>query len=140
MHLQCYETSQAPRHPAILAAIAEQTDIGTELDPAAAAERVEAGAQLVDVRQDYEWEAGRIAGARHLEVNDLTANADSIPKDRPVVFYCRGGSRSGMAAAAFREAGWDAHNMAGGISAWADEGRDLEPTDGLVAESRPPSA
>ncbi len=112
-----------------------------ELSPERVAELAAAGeAELIDVRQDYEWEAGRIAGARHLEVNDLTAHADSIPRDRPVVFYCRSGSRSGMAAAAFREAGWDAHNMAGGISAWADEGRELEPEDGLVAESRPPSA
>jgi rhodanese-related sulfurtransferase len=112
-----------------------------ELSPERVAELAAAGeAELIDVRQDYEWEAGRIAGARHLEVNDLTAHADSIPRDRPVVFYCRSGSRSGMAAAAFREAGWDAHNMAGGISAWANEGRDLDPTDGLVAESRPPSA
>jgi rhodanese-related sulfurtransferase len=112
-----------------------------ELSPGRVAELLAGGeADLIDVRQDYEWEAGRIAGSRHVEVNELTANADSIPKDRPVVFYCRGGSRSGMAAAAFREAGWDAHNMAGGISAWADEGRELEPEDGLVAESRPPSA
>ena len=111
-----------------------------ELEPDRVAEMAAGDAELIDVRQDYEWEAGRIAGARHVEVNELTANADSIPKDRPVVFYCRGGSRSGMAAQAFREAGWDAYNMAGGISAWADAGMDLEPDDGLVAESRPPSA
>jgi len=117
----------------------EQTD--TDLAPGRVAEMVTAGeAELIDVRQDYEWEAGRIAGARHVEVNALTAEAKSIPRDRPVVFYCRSGNRSGMAAHAFREAGWDAHNMAGGIVAWADAGLGLEPDDGTVADTRPPSA
>lgn len=113
----------------------------TELAPERVAEMAHAGeAVLIDVRRDYEWEEGRLAGARHVEVNELTAEADSIPKDRTVVFYCRGGNRSGMAAQAFREAGWDAHNIAGGISAWAKAGLPLEPEDGRVAETRPPSA
>lgn len=112
-----------------------------ELAPERVAELAASGeATLIDVRRDYEWEAGRIAGARHVEVNQLTAEAASIPKDRPVVFYCRGGSRSGMAAQAFREGGWDAHNMAGGITAWVGAGLELEPEDGAVAEARPPSA
>ena len=63
--------------------------------------------ELIDVRTDSEWEAGRLAGARHVEVNALTSEAGSIPRDRSVVFYCRSGNRSGMAAQAFREAGLD---------------------------------
>ncbi len=117
----------------------ETTD--AELKPGRVAELAQSGeAELIDVRRDYEWEAGHLAGARHIEVNELTSQADSIPRDRPVVFYCRSGNRSGMAAQAFREAGWDAHNMAGGISAWAEAGRPLEPEDGDVADSRPPTA
>ena len=74
--------------------------------PERVAELAESGeAELIDVRRDYEHEAGHIAGARHVELNDLTAQADSIPKDRPVVFYCRGGSRSAMAAEAFSPGG-----------------------------------
>lgn len=113
----------------------------TELAPERVRELVDAGeAELIDVRVDYEWEAGHLAGARHVEVNELTAQADSIPKDRSVIFYCRGGDRSGMAAQAFREAGWDTHNMAGGIRAWAEAGLPLEPKDGSVAERLPPEA
>ncbi|MGI9019917.1 MAG: rhodanese-like domain-containing protein [Solirubrobacterales bacterium] len=119
----------------------EANAAATELPPQRVAELRDAGeAELIDVRTDYEWEAGRLAGARHLEVNELTSQADSIAKDRPVVFYCRGGNRSGMAAQAFREAGWQAHNMAGGISAWAAAGLALEPEDGSIAEGRPPEA
>ena len=61
----------------------------------------EDGAQLVDVREPYEHEAGRIAGDVHIELERLTAEADSIDRDRPVVFYCRSGSRSALAAQAF---------------------------------------
>lgn len=113
----------------------------TELAPARVRELAEAGdADLIDVRRDYEFEEGHLPGARHVEVNELTAQLDAIPKDRAVVFYCRSGNRSGMAAAAFREAGWDAHNLAGGITAWAEAGHPLEPDGGQVAAPRPPTA
>jgi len=113
----------------------------TELQPERVRELAEAGdADVVDVRRGYEFEEGHLPGARHVEVNELTVQAESISKDRPVVFYCRSGNRSGMAAAAFREAGWDAHNLAGGIVAWADAGHPLEPDGGQVAAPRPPTA
>lgn len=108
------------------------------LDSARVAEMAQSGeAVLIDVRLAYEFEAGHVAGARHVDINDLTAGAESIPKDRPVVFYCRAGSRSAMAAEAFRQAGYDAHNMDGGLSAWAEAGLPLEPEDGEVAGPRP---
>ena len=90
--------------------------------------------ELVDVRRDWEWEAGRIAGARHVEVNDLTAEAESISRERPVIFVCRGGSRSAMAAEAFRQAGWNAYHVEGGLRAWVEAGLSLE---GKIAEPRP---
>jgi rhodanese-related sulfurtransferase len=54
-----------------------------------------------------------------------------------VIFYCRSGSRSALAAAAFRQAGWDAHNLSGGLQAWVEKGLPLDPADGEVADSRP---
>lgn len=109
-----------------------------ELPPERVAELHESGdAELIDVRQDYEHEAGRIAGTRHIEINALTANAESIPRDRTVVFYCRSGSRSGMAAEAFAQAGWDAHNLSGGLIAWVERGLPIEPQGGEVAGQRP---
>lgn len=89
--------------------------------------------QLVDVREQYEWDAGRIAGARHVELERLASQAGTLDQDRPVYFYCRLGARSGMAAQAFRRAGFDARSMDGGISAWAEKGFPLEPDDGEVA-------
>jgi rhodanese-related sulfurtransferase len=89
--------------------------------------------QLIDVREPHEHEAGRIAGARHLELAELAARAQEIDRDRPVVFYCRSGARSAMATDAFRGAGFDAYNMAGGLLDWQAAGLPLEPSDGYVA-------
>jgi rhodanese-related sulfurtransferase len=111
---------------------------GLEVDAAELAEMISSGdVEVIDVRRDYEYEAGHIPGARHVEMNDLTASAGSLPKDKPVVFYCRSGNRSGMAAEAFGQAGFDAHNLAGGIMAWVDTENPLEPADGTIAEPRP---
>ena len=110
-----------------------------ELSAAQAAELVDAGAELIDVRRPYEFEGGRIPGARNLEMNELSAHADELPRDRPVLFYCRGGNRSAMAAEAFRQAGYDAHHLAGGLEAWAADGRPLEPEGGEVRAPLPPS-
>jgi rhodanese-related sulfurtransferase len=90
--------------------------------------------QLIDVREPYEHEAGRIDGARHIEIERLASKADTIERERPVVFYCRLGARSGMAANAFRRAGWDAYSMVGGLEEWARRGLPLDPEDGHVAD------
>ena len=91
-------------------------------------------AQLIDVREAHEWDAGRIEGARHVVLGEVAAQASTIEQERPVVFYCRVGSRSAMAADAFRQAGYDAYSLGGGLEAWAGEGRPLEPAGGSVAD------
>jgi rhodanese-related sulfurtransferase len=101
------------------------------------AELLDGGAQLIDVREDYEHEAGHIPGSRHIDLPRLTDEAGTLGRERPVVFYCRSGDRSSMPAEAFRASGWDAHNMAGGLTAWAEAGLPLEPEDGTVAHRRP---
>jgi rhodanese-related sulfurtransferase len=91
--------------------------------------------QLVDVRETHEHEAGRIAGDRLIQLSNLSAEAHTIDKARPVVFYCRSGARSAMATHAFAEAGYDAHNLAGGLLAWDEAGLPLEPEGGYVEAS-----
>jgi rhodanese-related sulfurtransferase len=89
--------------------------------------------QIVDVRQPHEWEAGRIAGARHLELSELASRAGELDPRRPLVFYCRSGARSAMATQAFRQAGFDAFNLRGGLLDWEAEDLPLEPDGGYVA-------
>jgi rhodanese-related sulfurtransferase len=105
-----------------------------DISPARAAELVRDGdAQLVDVRTPEEVEAGRIAGSRHIELDLLPSQANEIERGRPVVFYCRTGARSAMASGAFRAAGYEAYNLDGGLLAWVEGGRPIEPEDGSVA-------
>jgi rhodanese-related sulfurtransferase len=105
-----------------------------DLSPIQVAEFLAHGdVELIDVRQPEEREVGRIAGDSHVELSGLAERAPSISKQAPIVFYCRSGSRSAMAAQAFRGAGYDAHNMAGGLLDWVAAGLPLEPEGGYVA-------
>ena len=79
-------------------------------------------------------EAGYVAGTRHVELERLASQAETIDRDRPVIFLCRIGSRSGMATQAFRASGYDAYNMRGGITAWVEAGLPIEPEGGHVAD------
>ncbi|HET7455207.1 MAG TPA: rhodanese-like domain-containing protein [Solirubrobacterales bacterium] len=96
---------------------------------------VEEGAQLVDVRAGHEWDAGHIAGAKHVPLPELPQRTEEIDRDRPVVVYCRGGNRSSMATAALAEAGFDAVKLTDGIVGWSEGDLPLEPEGGYVAES-----
>ena len=92
------------------------------------------GFQLIDVRMPHEHEAGRIAGSRLIPLPDLAQQAATIDRELPVVLYCRSGGRSGMAAEALAQAGFEVHNMTGGMLAWEAAGLQMEPADGFVAE------
>ena len=88
--------------------MADAGEGGREVSREEAEKLIEEGAQLVDVRADHEWEAGRIAGATHLPLAELAERVGELDKERPVVLYCRGGNRSTMATEALAEAGFDA--------------------------------
>jgi len=108
----------------------EQIDVTPERAAAMLAE----GATLIDVREEYERRAGYIDGSEHVELTRLAAVATTIDRDAPVVFYCRVGARSLMAAEAFRSSGYDAYSLAGGLLAWAAAGLPLAPENGRVAD------
>jgi rhodanese-related sulfurtransferase len=104
-----------------------------DLSPARVAELLRDGAQGVDVREQYERDAGHIADTLHIELDQLAASADTLDRGRPLIFYCRTGSRSALAAQAFAAAGFEAHNLDGGLQAWVKYGLPIQPADGHVA-------
>jgi rhodanese-related sulfurtransferase len=109
-------------------------DLPEELTPRRVAELLRyEDTQLVDVREPYEHEAGRIAGDLHIELDRLPSEVERLDRDRPIVFYCRSGSRSALAAQAFAASGYDAHNLTGGLEAWVKNGLPIEPDGGRVA-------
>jgi rhodanese-related sulfurtransferase len=106
-----------------------------DLDPAEAHRRQAAGElDLIDIREQYEWDAGRAPGARHAEIERVASQAPLLDRARPVAFLCRGGVRAGMVAQAFRAIGFDAYNVTGGFTAWHAQGLPMEPESGIVAD------
>jgi rhodanese-related sulfurtransferase len=110
------------------------TETATELAPARADELHREGAKLIDVRTPHEHEAGHIPGDELIAFNELKDRADELPRDAPVIAYCRSGDRSGAAVQALRASGYDAYSVEGGIVAWSAQGLAIEPADGQIVE------
>lgn len=112
----------------------EFADAEADLSPAETARRMaDENLLLIDVRENYEWDAGRVPASRHIPVENIASEAPSIPKDRPVAFICLGGVRSAMVTRAFRDAGFNAFNVTGGFAEWFGQGLPTEPEGARVA-------
>ena len=84
-------------------------------------------ATVLDVRAQSEWDAGRIPGARHLFLGDLPEAAEELPRDRPLIVTCQGGSRSSIAASILRARGFNnVINLSGGFAEWQRSGLPVE--------------
>jgi len=79
------------------------------------AEKIKAGAKVVDVRSPEEFRDGFYAGAINIPLQDLGRRMAEIPKDKPVVLYCASGARSAMAARVLKQAGYADVVNAGGL-------------------------
>ncbi len=86
------------------------------------------GGVLIDVREQDEFRAGHLPGARGIGRGILEYHiADEVPDtEREIVLYCRGGNRSALAADALRQMGYtNVYSMRGGFRTWSDENRAL---------------
>src|SRR5919106_2417693 len=88
--------------------------------------------QLVDCREQYEWDAGRIEGALHIPLNDVMAGAgtDVLDLAKPTAVICRSGNRSELAAMMLQARGFEAYNVEGGMEQWQREGFAFTAADG----------
>jgi rhodanese-related sulfurtransferase len=99
--------------------------------PSVSATEVEPDAALLDVREDDEWAAGHIQGARHISMGQIPARLDEVvdladaSAAGELVVVCRSGNRSAHVVAWLTSNGVDAVNLAGGMGAWADAGRPM---------------
>lgn len=99
-----------------------------------------ADALLVDVREPYEWEAGHIAEARHVPIDELAEAAANLPRERPVVLICLGGTRAAMCAAALRNTDLRVYVLQTGLRGWVVAGKSLQhPTAFLAPHGKPPN-
>ena len=104
--------------------MAGDRELALEIGPARAHELLE-GADpplLVDIREDWELEAGRIVPSEHVPMSDLGTRLEPYRK-QSLVLYCAHGNRSLRLARALSDAGFeDVVSLAGGIVGWAEEG------------------
>jgi rhodanese-related sulfurtransferase len=77
---------------------------------------------LVDVRTAGEFAGGHIPGAVNIDLQQLSSRLNEIPRDQPVVLYCRSGSRSATAARLLGQQGYEHVYDLGGIIAWQRQG------------------
>jgi len=78
--------------------------------------------ELIDVRENWEWDIARLPGARLIPLGTLPNALGQIDRSREVIVYCHHGIRSAMAADLLREAGFARpRSLAGGIARWSEE-------------------
>jgi rhodanese-related sulfurtransferase len=78
---------------------------------------------LLDVREQWEYDAGHIPGVNLIPLGEVPDRLNEIPTDKTVIVTCRSGNRSGQATDFLRQNGFDnVHNMLGGIVAWEQAG------------------
>jgi rhodanese-related sulfurtransferase len=88
--------------------------------------------QVVDVREAWEWQAGRIDGSVHVPLNLLLGGGEQglVDQSRPVVLVCKSGNRSELATMMLRARGYEAENLEGGLEDWAAAGLPLTTPEG----------
>ena len=77
---------------------------------------------LIDVREDNEWDLGRIPTAIHLGKGIIERDIESVAKNREMelILYCQGGFRSALAAESLKKMGYkNVYSMSGGFGTWA---------------------
>ncbi len=88
-----------------------------------------AGAKLIDVREDHEWDAAHARDAIHLGKGIIERDIEtSVPdKSTELILYCGGGYRSALAADVLQQMGYtNVYSMAGGWKAWKESGAPIE--------------
>jgi rhodanese-related sulfurtransferase len=102
----------------------------TEISPEEARkEAEEAGAVLIDVREESDWSDGHAKGAKHLSRGVIELEIeDEIPDvKKPIICYCGGGSRSALVAESLQKMGYEnVRSLAGGLGAWKEAGLPMD--------------
>jgi rhodanese-related sulfurtransferase len=118
-----------PHSPRFLALVESVRPGVREISRADVAARLGSGRHLLDVREESEYAADHLPGARHLGKGILERDIEvAVPDpDAEIIVYCGGGFRSALAADSLRRMGYtNVWSMAGGIRGWRDDGRPLE--------------
>lgn len=82
---------------------------------------------VLDVREQWEYDEGHVAGVTLIPLAELKARASELPNDKAIYVICRSGQRSTRASTILKDAGkQDIRNVQGGTLAWVRAGLPLE--------------
>jgi hydroxyacylglutathione hydrolase len=81
--------------------------------------------QLLDVREQWEWDEGHLEGSVHIPLQELPTRLGELDPGKPLLAICHVGQRSALAAQFLGRNGFDAHNLEGGVAEWAQKGLPL---------------
>lgn len=99
----------------------------TRLNVQEAKDKIEDGAQIIDVRTPGEYVGGHVPGAINIPHMSILAQKDKLAKDKELVFICQVGQRSALACEFAAAAGFkDLYNVEGGTEAWVKAGYGVE--------------
>ena len=101
-----------------------RTQAFASIPPAEAVRLMNRGGVLVDIRQQAEFDAGHIVGAKHVPGAAIADGAKALEKwkEKPVIAYCDTGMTAGSAARHLARLGFrQAYNLRGGLAAWRQE-------------------
>ena len=101
------------------------TSVVSEVDLPSFAAAHAAGAVVIDVREDWEYAAGHVPGARSIPLGRLASALAGLPKTSPVYVICASGNRSQSGARLLAAVGIRSHSVIGGTGAWERAGLPL---------------
>lgn len=94
-----------------------------EMRPQEVKQRLDQGEPLniLDVREDNEWESGHIRGAKHIPLGLLGQRHNELDPRKEIIVVCRSGNRSGLACEMLESLGYKVINMPGGMMEWTGD-------------------
>jgi len=123
-------TTKTSDKPATAEKPAAPTDDVKRISLADARAAFDAGtAVIIDVRGEPSYKAGHIKGSKLIELKDIAAHSDELPKDKTIILYCSCPAEQSSIAAAHALKGKGVENttaLVGGYNGWKDAGYPVE--------------
>jgi phage shock protein E len=117
-------TVSAPAVPTVTASRpASLAPLPNTISVAETAAKREAGAFILDVRTQDEWNEYHVHGSTLIPLDQLETRLNEVPQDKDIIVVCRSGNRSQQGRDVLKAAGFkQVTSMSGGLNEWKAAG------------------